>query len=96
MNSHVIERQIVAENAYEPSNHHETKIVAENEDIVEADFQSNENDDSQEADFTSSSLEDAPKKSYASIVSIFINLPLAVQALFLFKALKLIISLFAG
>ncbi|CAL5191108.1 unnamed protein product [Lathyrus oleraceus] len=70
VNSHVIERQIVAENAYEPSNHHETKIVAENEDIVEADFQSNENDDSQEADFTSSSLEDAPKKSYASIVKV--------------------------
>ncbi|CAK8540726.1 unnamed protein product [Lathyrus sativus] len=65
-NSHVIERRVVAENAYEPSNHHETKIVAENEDIVEADFQSNENDDSQEA----SSLEDAPKKSYASIVKV--------------------------
>ncbi|XP_058736451.1 nuclear transport factor 2-like isoform X2 [Vicia villosa] len=69
-NSRVVERQIVAENAYEPSNHHETKIVAENEDIVEADFQSNENDDSQEADINSSSLEDAPKKSYASIVKV--------------------------
>ncbi|KAL5095803.1 hypothetical protein RYX36_000130 [Vicia faba] len=68
-NSRVIERQIVAENAFEPSNHHETKIVAENEDIVEADFQSNENADSQEADITSS-LDDAPKKSYASIVKV--------------------------
>ncbi|XP_045794604.1 nuclear transport factor 2-like isoform X1 [Trifolium pratense] len=68
-NSHK-ERQIVAENAYEPSNHHETQIVAENEDIVEPDFQSNENDDSQAAEITSSSQEDAPKKSYASIVKV--------------------------
>lgn len=69
------ERQIVAENAYEPSNHHETQIGSENEDIVEPGLQSNENDDSQAAEITSSQ-EDAPKKSYASIVSIAINLSL--------------------
>lgn len=67
------ERQIVADNAYEPSNHPETQIVAENEDTVEPDFQSNENVDSQAAEITSLSQEDAPKKSYASIVSIAIN-----------------------
>ncbi|WJX80775.1 hypothetical protein P8452_63729 [Trifolium repens] len=68
-NSHLKDRQIVAENAYEPSNHHETQIVAENENIVEPDIQSNENDDSQAAEITSSQ-EDAPKKSYASIVKV--------------------------
>lgn len=69
-NSHVKERQIVADNAYEPSNHPETQIVAENEDTVEPDFQSNENVDSQAAEITSLSQEDAPKKSYASIVKV--------------------------
>jgi hypothetical protein len=86
-NSHLKDRQIVAENAYEPSNHHGTQIVAENENIVEPDIQSNENDDSQPAEITSSQ-EDAPKKSYASIVSIAINLLLANT--FLIQASKLI------
>lgn len=71
------EGQVVAESAYDPSNLHETQIVAENEDIVEPDFQSNGNDDSQATEITSSAQEDAPKKSYASIVSIAKNLSLA-------------------
>jgi hypothetical protein len=54
---------------------------------VEPDIQSNENDDSQAAEITSSQ-EDAPKKSYASIVSIAINLLLANT--FLIQASKLI------
>lgn len=66
------ESESVVENAYEPSNHHEKPTVAENEDTVELDFQSNGNDDSQAIEITSSQ-EDAPKKSYASIVSIAIE-----------------------
>lgn len=71
------ESESVVENAYEPSNHHETQIVAENEDTVEPDFQSNGNDDSQAIEITSSSQEDTPKKSYASIVSIALDFSLA-------------------
>lgn len=70
-NSHVNKGgQIIAENAYEPSNHHETQIPVENEDSVEPHFQSNGNDDSQATKLASSAQEDAPKKSYASIVKV--------------------------
>ncbi|KAJ1435331.1 RNA-binding domain superfamily [Sesbania bispinosa] len=69
-NSHVNEGQIVAENVYEPSNHHETQIHTENEDTVEPHFQSNGNDDSQATELASSAQDDAPKQSYASIVKV--------------------------
>ncbi|XP_020218429.1 ras GTPase-activating protein-binding protein 1 isoform X2 [Cajanus cajan] len=69
-NSHANKGQIVAENAYEPSNHHERQIPVENEDNVEPRFQSNGNDDSQATELASSAQEDAPKKSYASIVKV--------------------------
>ncbi|KAK7340644.1 hypothetical protein VNO77_21353 [Canavalia gladiata] len=69
-NSHVNESQSVAENAFEPSNHHERQILVENEDNVESHFQSNGTDDSQATEPASSVQEDAPKKSYASIVKV--------------------------
>ncbi|KAG4378083.1 hypothetical protein GLYMA_18G267400v4 [Glycine max] len=66
-NSHVNKGQTVAENAYEPSNHHERQIPVENVDNVEPHFQSNGNDDSQATELASSAQE---KKSYASIVKV--------------------------
>lgn len=69
-NSHVNKGQTVAENAYEPSNHHERQIPVENVDNVEPHFQSNGNDDSQATELASSAQDDAPKKSYASIVKV--------------------------
>ncbi|KAG4925890.1 hypothetical protein JHK87_051430 [Glycine soja] len=66
-NSHVNKGQAVAENAYEPSNHHERQIPVENVDNVEPHFQSNGNDDSQATELASSAQE---KKSYASIVKV--------------------------
>ncbi|KRH57274.1 hypothetical protein GLYMA_05G051000v4 [Glycine max] len=66
-NSHVNKGQTVAENAYEPSNHHERHIPIENVDNVEPHFQSNGNDDSQATELASSAQE---KKSYASIVKV--------------------------
>ncbi|RDX98760.1 Ras GTPase-activating protein-binding protein 1, partial [Mucuna pruriens] len=69
-NSHANKVQTVAENAYEPSNHHERQILVENEDNVESHFQSNGNDDSQATELASSAQEDAPKQSYASIVKV--------------------------
>ncbi|TKY65089.1 putative G3BP protein [Spatholobus suberectus] len=69
-NSPVNKGEIVTENAYESSNHHETQILVENEDNVESHFQSNGNDDSQATELASSAQEDAPKQSYASIVKV--------------------------
>ncbi|KAK7295463.1 hypothetical protein RJT34_18372 [Clitoria ternatea] len=69
-NSDVNEDQIVAENAHEPSNHHERQIIVENEDDMESHFQSNGNEDSQATELASSAQEDAPKQSYASIVKV--------------------------
>lgn len=83
-NSHVNKGQAVAENAYEPSNHHERQIPVENVDNVEPHFQSNGNDDSQATELASSAQE---KKSYASIVSIARNLSLTSTVVIKFSKL---------
>lgn len=83
-NSHVNKGQTVAENAYEPSNHHERQIPVENVDNVEPHFQSNGNDDSQATELASSAQE---KKSYASIVSIARNLSLTSTVVIKFSKL---------